>query len=152
MCLPDTRWKHCTVTRPSFVHNNLSSPRQRDPIVVVRSYRTYRIGATSPTLPPLSYVVSANNGLNSCDALTRKAVGDPAQMPRHALRILYPGWLSAVPPDRLRALEARLSKAGRAESEVATDLPFDFAGTPIEISHDIHQKTDSCHNHNREQR
>lgn len=145
MCLPDTRWKHRTVTGASSVHSNLLSPRQRDPIVVVHSYRTYRIGATNP---PLSYVVSANNGLNSCVVLTGKAVGDPAQTPGHALPILYPGWLMAVPPDRLRALEARLSKAGRAESEVATGLPFDFAGTPIEITYDIHQKTDSCHNHN----
>ena len=44
MCSPDTRWKHCTVTRPSSVHNNLLSPRQPDLNVVVSSCRTYRIG------------------------------------------------------------------------------------------------------------
>jgi len=45
--------------------------------------------------------------------------------------------------------EAGPGKVDRAKRKAAAGLPFDLAGTPIKVSDHIHQKTGSCHNHNR---
>ena|SRR5215217_634517 len=57
-----------------------------------------------------------------------------------------------APTGRLRAPEARFSKSDGAEGEVATDLPFKFAGTQTQIQNHIHPKTDPTDKHNREKR